>query len=70
MQFFSGRIFSNPKNWSFYRALIDILEDEDETLTASKNETQYVQTQCEKEARDFSKIWYTTIIENIQLNMF
>merc|ERR1712062_924175 len=45
-----------PKNWSFYRALIGLLEDKDETLTAFKNGTQYAQTQCKKGARDFSSI--------------
>ena len=46
------------------------MEDEDETLTASKNGTQYSQTQCEKGVRDFSSIRYAMIIENIHLNIF
>jgi hypothetical protein len=53
---FIVRISSNPKNWSFYRALIGLLEDKDETLTAFKNGTQYAQNRCEKSARDFSSI--------------
>ena len=45
------------------------MEEEDETLTASKNGTQYSQIQCEKGVRDFSSIRYAMIIENTQLSI-
>ena len=38
--YYSGRKSSNPKNWSFYRALIWIFEEQDVDQTTSNIHTQ------------------------------
>ena len=40
-----------------------ILEDQDKTQKASKDETQSTQSQCEGGVREFNSIWYTMITE-------
>ena len=40
LPYFSARKYSNPKNWSFYRALIWICEEQNKIQTRSKKQNQ------------------------------